>query len=122
MNLINTSIVFQSINLPKLKMHFKLVAEAVNICKQKGFIVPTVYQGMYSAITRQVEVELIPCLRYHNLRFYAYSPLGGGIMTGKHKFKDDEEQKIEFGRFNMGNNGWDKIYRFFIRIIKPLFG
>ncbi|CBY07786.1 unnamed protein product [Oikopleura dioica] len=88
-----------------------LVAEAVNICKQKGFIVPTVYQGMYSAITRQVEVELIPCLRYHNLRFYAYSPLGGGIMTGKHKFKDDEEQKIEFGRFNMGNNGWDKVYR-----------
>ena len=37
---------------------------------------------MYSAITRQVEQELIPCLRYHNIAFYAYSPLGGGILTG----------------------------------------
>ena len=40
------------------------------------------HQGMYSAITRQVEQELIPCLRYHNISFYAYSPLGGGILTG----------------------------------------
>ena len=39
-------------------------------------------QGMYSAITRQVEHELIPCLRYHKIAFYAYSPLGGGILTG----------------------------------------
>ena len=37
---------------------------------------------MYSAITRQVEHELIPCLRYHKIAFYAYSPLGGGILTG----------------------------------------
>lgn len=88
-----------------------LVAEVVNICKHRGFVVPTVYQGMYSAITREIETELIPCLRYYKIRFYAYSPLGGGILTGKHRFQDDEEKKIEFGRFNMHNNGWDKVYR-----------
>ena len=48
-------------------------------------------QGMYSAITRQVEHELIPCLRYHNIAFYAYSPLGGGILTGLQQFDSLEQ-------------------------------
>ena len=64
---------------------------------------------MYSAVTRQVEAELIPCLRYYNIRFYAYSPLGGGILTGKYDFEQDEKKTIEVGRFN--GIGWDKIYR-----------
>merc|ERR1712226_1686764 len=88
-----------------------LVAEAVNVCKQNGFLLPTVYQGMYSAATRQVETELIPCLRFYGMRFYAYSPLGGGILTGKHQFAQDEKKEIQSGRFNMANGGWDKIYR-----------
>lgn len=88
-----------------------LVAEVVNVCKQNHFILPTVYQGMYSACTRQVETELIPCLRYYGMRFYAYSPLGGGILTGKHQYDEDENKAIQNGRFNMNNGGWDKIYR-----------
>ena len=66
---------------------------------------------MYSAITRQVEHELIPCIRYHGLRFYAYSPLGGGILTGKYKFEQEEQGSIETGRFQAATGGWDKIYR-----------
>jgi len=88
-----------------------LVAEVVNVCKQHGLVVPTIYQGMYSAITRQVEHELIPCIRYHGLRFYAYSPLGGGILTGKYKFEQEETGSIETGRFQAAKGGWDKIYR-----------
>lgn len=86
-----------------------LVAEVVNQCKLNKWILPTVYQGMYSAVTRQVESELIPCLRYHGIRFYAYSPLGGGILTGKYKFEQDEQKTIDTGRFN--GIGWDKTYR-----------
>ena len=92
-----------------LKFWFQLVAEVVNVCKANNFVVPTVYQGMYSAVTRQVEVELIPCLRYHKMRFYAYSPLGGGILTGKYQFSEDEKNTIPSGRFNMNNGGWDKV-------------
>ena len=71
------------------------VAEVVNLCKTNGWVSPTVYQGMYSAITRSVEKELFPCLKYYGIRFYAYSPLGGGILTGKWKYdavKDQEAQ------------------------------
>jgi len=86
-----------------------LVAEVVRECRANGWVTPTVYQGMYSAVTRQVEEELLPCLRYYNIAFYAYSPLGGGVLTGKYKFQQQEEKSIEIGRFN--GVGWDKVYR-----------
>lgn len=86
-----------------------LVAEVVNLCRARGWVAPTVYQGMYSAVTRQVEEELLPCLRYYGLAFYAYSPLGGGILTGKYKFEQQEQKEISKGRFN--GVGWDKVYR-----------
>uniref|UniRef100_U3KMZ9 Aldo-keto reductase family 7 member A3 n=1 Tax=Oryctolagus cuniculus TaxID=9986 RepID=U3KMZ9_RABIT len=39
------------------------VAEICTLCRSHGWIQPTVYQGMYNAITRQAEKELFPCLR-----------------------------------------------------------
>lgn len=59
------------------------VAHIVHLCRLEGFPVPTVYQGMYNAITREVERELFPCLRALGLRFNAYNPLAGGLLTGK---------------------------------------
>lgn len=37
---------------------------------------------MYNATTRQVETELLPCLRHFGLRFYAYNPLAGMAAVG----------------------------------------
>ena len=45
---------------------------------------PHVFQGMYNALTRGVEAELMPLLRERNIAFYAYNPLAGGLLTGKH--------------------------------------
>ncbi|XP_036602850.1 aflatoxin B1 aldehyde reductase member 3-like [Trichosurus vulpecula] len=74
------------------------VAEICTLCKKNGWVVPTVYQGMYNSITRQVERELFPCLRHFGLRFYAFNPLAGGLLTGKYKYEDkDKEQPT--GRF-----------------------
>lgn len=85
-----------------------LVAEAYNICKHNNWVKPTVYQGMYSALTRMVEKELIPCLRFYGMRFFAFSPLGGGFLTGKHKY--DRLPKDETGRF-FGEGSWVGRYR-----------
>lgn len=84
------------------------VAEICTICKNNNWILPTVYQGMYNATTRQVETELFPCLRHFGLRFYAYNPLAGGLLTGKYKY-EDKDGKQPVGRF-FGNN-WSEIYR-----------
>lgn len=81
----------------------------MELCKKNGWIQPTVYQGMYSALTRTVEDELFPCLRYYGISFYAYSPLAGGLLTGKHKFEQAKDQTIATGRFN--GVGWAKVYK-----------
>eukprot|EP01083_Nonionella_stella_P051091 135661_1 len=80
------------------------VMDIWHICNSNGWVLPTVFQGMYSAITRSVEGELFPCLRSLGIRFYAYSPLGGGFLTGKHVQSD-----VAKGRFH--GNKWGKKYR-----------
>ncbi len=45
------------------------VAEIVEICRAEGWIEPTVYQGMYNALTRDVERELLPCLNNYGISF-----------------------------------------------------
>ena len=60
------------------------VADAWHICNSRGWPLPEVYQGMYNAVTRDVEPELLPCLRHLGMSFYAYNPLAGGLLTGRY--------------------------------------
>lgn len=53
-------------------------------CDRIGCPRPTVYQGMYNALCRNVEPELFPAIRTLGMRFYAFNPLAGGLLTGKH--------------------------------------
>jgi len=83
------------------------VAEIYYLSKQNNYILPTVYQGMYNPITRSVETELFPCLRHFKISFYAYNPLAGGLLTGRYKFTDTENEPV--GRFF--GNSWAEAYR-----------
>ena len=80
------------------------VTEIYYICKEMKYdFVPTIYQGMYNPITREIEHELINCLRHLNINFYSFNILAGGLLTGKHKnyqLIDDCDNKIEKGRFH----------------------
>ena len=68
-----------------------------HVCRENGWVQPTVYQGMYNPITRQVEAELLPALRKCNIRFYAYNPLAGGLLSGKYKGVSDNPSGGRFG-------------------------
>jgi len=70
-------------------------------CKSKGWVVPTVYQGMYNSITRSMEAEMMPAIRACGMRSYWYNPLAGGMLTGKYTSFD--EQTTE-GRFSSAFN------------------
>jgi aflatoxin B1 aldehyde reductase len=87
------------------------VAEVVEICRREGWMKPTVYQGMYNALTRDVERELFPCLRNYGLSFNAYNPLAGGLLTGKYKSLDDFPDSGRFSE-NKGYQGryWKRDY------------
>lgn len=64
------------------------VAECVTLCAERGWVRPTIYQGMYNAITRSLETEtIIACHRY-GLDVVIYNPLAGGLFSGKIKSKD----------------------------------
>ena len=41
-------------------------------------------QPMYNLVKRQAEVELLPMAMDQNIRVIPYSPLGGGLLTGKY--------------------------------------
>jgi len=57
------------------------VQKVYDIAKEKGYVLPTVYQGNYNAFARKQETVLFPTLRKLNIRFYAYSPIAGGFLT-----------------------------------------
>ncbi|KAJ7775541.1 Aldo/keto reductase [Mycena metata] len=69
------------------------VAEIVGICKQHGYIQPSVYQGLYNAIHRGVEPELFPALRKFGIAFYEFNPLAGGFFTNRYSSEDSSVEK-----------------------------
>merc|ERR1712225_76070 len=64
------------------------VAEVVMTCKYNNWVRPTIYQGMYNAITRSLEHELIPACKKYGLDVVVYNPIAGGLFSGKYKSKD----------------------------------
>uniref|UniRef100_T2MHU9 Aflatoxin B1 aldehyde reductase member 3 n=1 Tax=Hydra vulgaris TaxID=6087 RepID=T2MHU9_HYDVU len=82
------------------------VVDIFHICKANGYVLPTVYQGMYNALTRDVELELFPALRKLGIRFYVYNPLAGGLLTGRYDFNLQNEEQPKGRFFASGNAGW----------------
>jgi aflatoxin B1 aldehyde reductase len=57
------------------------VRSACGICAEHGWVRPTVYQGLYNAVSRRAEDELLPDLAELGIRFHAYNPLAGGAFA-----------------------------------------
>jgi aflatoxin B1 aldehyde reductase len=57
------------------------IEDVLAITTREGWIPPTVYQGLYNALSRVVETELFPTLAGHGMRFQAYNPLAGGAFA-----------------------------------------
>ncbi|KAJ6457376.1 NADP-dependent oxidoreductase domain-containing protein [Mycena sanguinolenta] len=77
------------------------VQRVYDICKGKGYPLPTVYQANYSAVTRKQETELVPTLRKLGIAFYVYSPIAGGLLTKT--AQQIREASAEAGRFAKGD-------------------
>lgn len=80
-------------------------------CEKYGCPKPTVYQGMYNALCRNVEPELLPAVRHLGMRFYAFNPLAGGMLTGKHLNFEDTPEPGRFARLkSYRDRYWKKNY------------
>jgi len=77
------------------------VQKIYDIQKSAGKVLPTVYQGNYSAVSRHIEEDLFPLLRKLGIAFYAYSPIAGGFLvkdpamfktgTGEGRWKESDD-------------------------------
>lgn len=59
------------------------IMKARQIAAELGFEV-TIVQQMYNLVKRQAEVEVLPMAEMEGLFVCPYSPLGGGLLTGKY--------------------------------------
>ena len=61
------------------------IAKMVEMAKKMGVPQPIVCQPPYSAVTRLIETEVVPCCEHYGLGVIAYSPLARGVLTGKYQ-------------------------------------
>jgi aryl-alcohol dehydrogenase-like predicted oxidoreductase len=61
------------------------VAKALGMSAKEGWSRFRVIQPMYNLVKRQAEVEILPLAISEHLGVISYSPLGGGLLTGKYK-------------------------------------
>jgi len=60
------------------------IAKALGISAKEGWARFEVVQPMYNLVKRQAEVEILPLAESENLAVIPYSPLAGGLLSGKY--------------------------------------
>lgn len=78
------------------------VMKAAGVAERFGLRI-TLLQPMYNLVKRQAEVELLPMARDQGISVVPYSPLGGGLLTGKYgagrsgRLTDDSRYAARYG-------------------------
>ncbi len=65
------------------------VMKSVAVAKDVGLTID-ILQPMYNLVKRQSEVELFPMAQDQGIALAPYSPLGGGLLTGKYAHRQDK--------------------------------
>ncbi len=59
------------------------VEKALGLAALHGWAAPAVLQPMYNLVKRQAEAEILPMAQAEGLGVITYSPLAGGLLSGK---------------------------------------
>lgn len=79
------------------------IMKAQAVCAKFGTQID-VCQPMYNLVKRQVEVEILPACEDQDIAVCPFSPLGGGLLTGKYvdgaagRLKDDRTYAARYGQ------------------------
>jgi len=58
--------------------------EALWLADRRGYQPISCAQVLYNLLDREIEREVVPCCAAHGLGLVPYSPLAGGLLTGKY--------------------------------------
>ncbi len=96
-----------------------MVADVWQICDKHGWVKPTVFEGVYNPLTRGAETELNDCLNHFGMRFSAYNPMCGGLLTGRYgNYEDDPSDGRFTHRPNYRGRYWKKSFFEGVEIIR----
>jgi len=73
-----------------------MVAQAVTLAQQMGIEKPVCHQVRYSLADRSVERDMMPSSNHFGLSLTAFSPLGGGLLTGPDKLDRPHPGSLRF--------------------------
>lgn len=93
------------------------VAEAVGIAERHGWAPVAASQMEYSLIERAVEREMVPACEHFGVSLVPYSPLAGGMLTGKYERSAPPPPNTRFGRMSqrarfLTDENFDKVERY----------
>ncbi len=98
-----------------------MVADVWHLCDKNGWVKPTVFEGIYNPLTRRAERELNACLDHFGMRFCAYNPMAGGLLTGRYgKFEDAPTDGRFTHRPNYQNRYWKKSFFDAVDLLKSV--
>ena len=72
--------------------------KALAVADRRGFQPVVAMQPMYNLVKRQAEVELLPLAASEGLGVMPYSPLGGGLLTGKYAAAGEARGRFDESR------------------------
>lgn len=77
------------------------MTEALWISDRRGYLPPAVTQSQYNMLERSLESEIVPFCKAFGVGIVPYSPLAGGLLTGKYR-KGEEVKPGVRGYNNTG--------------------
>lgn len=85
------------------------ITKALGIAERRGWDKFVSLQAYYTVASRELEREIAPMLECEGLGLMVWSPLAGGLLSGKYNFGDDgstegegRRAKIDFPRVDKG--------------------
>lgn len=87
-----------------------MVAKAQAIAHYNGWHKFIGLQYFYSAVTRDIEHELIPMAKDHNLAIFPWSPLAGGFLSGKYTREGAADSNARRSNFDFPPIDKEKAY------------
>lgn len=96
-----------------------MVAKAQAIAHYNGWHKFIGLQYFYSAVTRDIEHEIIPMAEDHNLAIFPWSPLAGGFLSGKYSREETKDKNARRATFDFPPIDKNKAYNL-VEVMKDI--
>jgi aryl-alcohol dehydrogenase-like predicted oxidoreductase len=71
--------------------------KTVDVARFRGLPVPITLQPQYNLLTRELEWEIVPAAQENGLGLLPWSPLAGGLLTGKYQQDTEPAEHTRYG-------------------------